>query len=129
MIDIEGFAKVVAELQAKQAELTRQVKEELTPSLADKNVPLDDRWKMFIRLVTLKLLPEQSYGDGYVEVLGSKYSLYDDFHIERYQTVDYEQMWEWISDSYRGKKFEGAAVDKWREQVLASGYGSFVHDW
>lgn len=109
-----------------QQMVDKNVKEVLT-SLKDKSIPLDDRWKAFIEMGEKVKMPIETYGDGFVEILHKNLTMYDDFYIERHQTVKYVDLYEQIEELDTEIPEENIA--KWKEAVLQSGYGGFIHDW
>jgi hypothetical protein len=86
---------------------------------------LDERWKAYVKIH--ELLPAETYGDGFIEDINTRWTIYDDFYIERHETVDYPTMYQRIKDMLGVKQSE--ALDMWRERVLATGDGSFTYDW
>lgn len=116
----------VASIQEMQAQIDARVKEVLS-ELKDTSVPLDERWEAFIKISEKVKLPIQSYGDGFVDYLGDNMTLYDDFYIERHQTVKYVDMAEQFDELETEISAENIA--EWKEKVLQSGYGAFIHDW
>lgn len=120
------FARVEV-LSQKLAE----AKGAIAPMLKDQTIPLDERWTAFQRLMTLAPLKVQSYGDGFVDWLGDNLTLYDDFYIERHETVMYVDFLERITDEYFSEKrpISPENIAEWKEQVLQSGYGGFKFDW
>lgn len=100
------------------------IKDQFKKIATDKNIPLNDRWAIF-KLVE-NVLPCETYGDGNIDTLDSGACLYDDFYIERHETVEYISMYERIVDR---EKYTQDQIDAWREAVLADGNGSFEFDW
>lgn len=86
---------------------------------------LDERWKAYVKIH--ELLPTETYGDGFIEDINTSWTMYDDFYIERHETVDYPTMYERIKAQLEVKQSE--ALDMWRERVLATGDGAFTYDW
>ena len=109
-----------------QQMVDKNVKEVLT-SLKDKSIPLDDRWKAFIEMGEKVKMPIQTYGGGFAEILHKNLTMYDDFYIERHQTVKYVDLYEQIGGLDMEIPEENIA--KWKEAVLQSGCGGFIHDW
>lgn len=103
----------------------------------DPVAPLTQRWELFVRLVEAGILPEETYGDGFIDELDENATLYDDFNVERHETVTYPGMYsrmlkggEWDSVNKVGTPmYDASMMDAWREKVLAAGYGSFTYDW
>ena len=89
------------------------------------NEPLEDRWHLFIE--SRDLLPGSSWTVDIHEIEANDGNYYDDFYYERYQTVDLVDLVVKIEDSpTKSAKFN---VDIVKEQILESGYGSFIFDW
>lgn len=110
---------------------------ETVPKLTDKSIPLDERWEMYKKLVEEGCLPEDGYSDGFITTLtyvdGGEPTLYDDFHMDRNESKTFPRMYEIILedeiDADEGGKYTPESITEWREEVLASGYGSFENDW
>jgi hypothetical protein len=111
--------------------------ESLLITFKDKNIDLDTRWEAYTILVKGNVLTaKESYGDGFIDTLdvGRELTAYDDFYIERHETVKfldmYERFGEWEAGAY-GNKVPPTpeSVIAWKEKVLASGYASFRYDW
>lgn len=102
--------------------------------LRDTSLPLDDRWTAYTALVESNtLINNDGYGDGFVNTLGDL-SLYDDFNIERHQTMTFSSLYEKImeADAYYEKSLVEArnkTLSLWQEEVLASGKSAFTNDW
>lgn len=97
--------------------------------LTDQAIPLDERWETYRNLVKGDMLVnDNSYGDGFVDDLGDKMSIRDDFYVERHETKSFISMYECISDG-EVDNVDMEKVPAWREKVLASGYSSFTFDW
>lgn len=102
----------------------------LIAAYQDKTKPLEERWALFEECSAAGLLGKATYGDGFIDTLNRNGTLYDDFYIERYQTVDYTDMYKRIlEDEDEEDEYPQEAIDAWREAVLASGKGSFTYDW
>ena len=67
--------------------------------------------------------------DGFICILDSDLCPYDDFNINRYQTLSYYEIYEKILNNYTEGEYSKFHIDKWRETVLNSDYGSFTYDW
>ncbi|QDJ96283.1 hypothetical protein Xoosp13_96 [Xanthomonas phage Xoo-sp13] len=103
-------------------------------SLKDKSIWIEERWYAFTLLVTSNLLvSNESYGDGFVNLLvsennaGYEYELYDDFHIDRGETISYVDLYRKICNISNHVTTE--SIVKWQEKVLESGRSGFRHDW
>lgn len=107
------------------------VKHKLLPVLADKNLPLDDRWALFE--VAEHFLPVAPF---YKEGLLAE-DEYDLFGTDRYYTVYFKDRYKTLLDyPYNLSPTEheeyieyNGTPDEWRERVLASGYRGCVYDW
>lgn len=109
--------------------------------LTDQTQPLEERWEAY--QVVADYLPIDPYitTDCIRGALGEYVSLYDDFRIQRYQTVKYTEFVENLEEDlqyaleYRGPEedvmpyYKREDIDKLRELVLASGKQGFVMDW
>lgn len=75
-----------------------------------------------------EILPVDSFCPQWIEeVLGEEnVSLFDDFYIEKYETVDYIEFLEKIKKS---KKFPDFNESLFIHYVLKSGERGFVYDW
>ena len=111
--------------------------EELKPileSLKDTNIALEDRWNAYIELVTNDILVnEENYGSGHIDILGDL-TMYDDFNVDRHQTLTYPEMYERIMDEdaekWYPRLFEARSnLSEWQEKVLSMGYSGFQYDW
>lgn len=124
-MNFEKIRKEIADLQLLQVKTAMNV----TLVIKDKEVSLEERWGLFSS--SWGFLPELSYGNGNVQILGANICLYDDFGIHRHEEVTYTQMYEtiqeWIAGGDKGITQEMA--DEWREAVLEEAYYSFTFDW
>lgn len=135
MAALQGY---LDEHKARQEEIKITLK-----FLRDFGISIDERWELFINAIPL--LPIESDGDGHVDVLDPEGTLYDHFYTERYQTRTYDAMDERIVElideinidtidpweqqrSARGEQYK-LTYNRWREAVMAAGYGGFVYDW
>lgn len=122
-MDITQTVKGIIVLQQM---LDKNVKRVLD-ALKDKAIPLDDRWKAFIEMGEKVKMPIATYGDGFVEILDKNLTMYDDFYVDRHQTVKYVNLYNQIKNLDR--EIPEKNIAKWKEAVLQSGYGGFIHDW
>lgn len=127
MIDHE---KVNALVMAK-ASLDANLKLVLE-SLKDTYVPLDGRWTVYDTLVKRGILTKIDLcGDGFLDDLDTEreLTLYDDFYVNRYETVRYVDMMEKMSGDYGRINVTPESLSKWKEKVLRSGTAGFRYDW
>jgi len=101
------------------------------------SIPLEERWEAYTILVEGKVLTNvYNSGDGFIDklvsVTNSDYTMYDDFSVERYETISFTDMYDrlinmedWNEDSIPTQ----VSLDAWRETVLSSGYAAVKHDW
>lgn len=112
----------------KLEDLFIEVKDEQTlllAYLADTSISLDDRWYSYGHAVHKKYLTaNESYGDGYITLLGLD-NPYDDLHMERHTTTDFYDILSYVDKPV----LDDGQVTFWKEKVLASGYASFTFDW
>lgn len=105
------------------ANLRKTIIEKYKSFVSDTNVSLNDRW-IAHKLVN-DILPCESYSDGFIEEIEPGLCMYDDFYVERHETMSYIDMWDRIQE----KDFPEENMNAWREAILKSGYGSFTFDW
>jgi len=105
-------------------------------SLKDKSIPLEERWAAYSELVKNDILTEiETYGDGFVDVLGDNITLHDDFYIELHQMSRYTTMYQSVAEAQGDCAWEEKLfsvqknLPEWQEQVLASGRAGFINDW
>jgi len=128
-----------------KAALDSMVQEAVDSYLTHKDIPLDERWELYKQINML--LPVASWtGNNAIEKAVDGVCLYDDFNIERYQTVRYVDHVEWLEDdlAYAAdlknityaeprEPYESnvthAQVNLIKEYALASGTQGFVNDW
>lgn len=128
MQNIDERVMEVVALQKRIDEMTKLILDQLKVNDGGLNT-LDKRWRAFTIISKQVKMPCKTYGDGFIDILSDNGSLYDDFYIERYQTMDYVNMYESIQEKLEEGEYNQENVDEWREAVLQSGYGSFIHDW
>lgn len=111
-------------------------REELKEHLRDKFIPIDIRWDMFVH--SNDILPTNWYISDCTDILSD--CLYDDFGIDRSQTLFFKDIVERVQDSIT---LEGEEPDRYsarfdemfkklpefKEAVLQSGYSGFINDW
>lgn len=94
----------------------------------DNIVILEATWKVFTDVVDRGIFKNIScWHMSFMQSLDSGLSLYDDFCIERHQTVSFTEMYSAIEDFELD--FDQDKIDDWRAEVLCSGYSGFVNDW
>lgn len=129
--------KTVTENVAALVEARELLKQGLTiiqPQLVDQTIPLEERWAAYETLVKQDILiNEESYGDGHLDMLGDNLTMYDDFYVERRQTLTYPDMYDTIMDAegeYQERLVAAQAnIAPWQEYVLSRGYSGFCRDW
>lgn len=109
---------------------------EALEALKNKSINIDERWNAYEFMVKNGVLnKKQSWGDGFIDVLkrtdGRELTMYDDFYVDRHNTVLFVDMYEAIMEygEMHGVELTGESIENWRETVLAHGLASFVHDW
>jgi len=128
----------MSETLDRYLELKHQIQTEEIPKLTDETIPLEKRWELYEKLATAGVLGKNSCGDGYLDVLDptDSLSLYDDFNVDRHQTVTYLKLYKKIlAANASAAKYEEPlpytqeAIDDWREEVLFGGDSEMVYDW
>jgi hypothetical protein len=138
-MDIAGTASVASYfMQLTQA---KAKVDELVPTflekLKDTTIPLDLRWTLYVDAVGQNIIVrDEMYGDGYGSILiGPNCSLYDQFYLERGQSMTFPEMIERVNESreYEDDDIFDTVTDEsiiaWKEKVLSMGYASFTNDW
>lgn len=108
----------------------------LTAYFSNTSEPLEERWNLFI--ISGNILPIHTWVHRVMDIYSD--CLYDDFHIERRETVLFADIDEQVvsnlpadgeePDEYNCLYFQFFQKrDLWREAVLASGYSGFTYDW
>lgn len=132
----QDFLKDIAEYEVSKARLL-QIKPEYVLYIKDRTIPLEERWNVF------QHMPEfMKQSGGWVEYIpileDSGIEWYDDFYIDRYQTVELnkiiERIKEELDDEYKGDLYEKIKdipnlVDEIKEWVLENNIYSFINDW
>ena len=90
----------------------------LQAHLADESIPLDDRWDLFIETPSYLLKHVNCFSGSVLNI-----DLYDDYGIEKYQTITVVHLVECLEDHDDGK------VREVKEYFLERGAGSFTYDW
>lgn len=102
--------------------------EELKEWVKDKSIPLEERWEVFVKS---ELGERISYYEQFEGVESDGY--YDNYYIEKYQTVTTGQLFEIASKpTYTNKEPElntQEQKDSFREDVLDKFIKSFENDW
>ena len=121
---------ILEEIEAYKAAPTELQKRYLM-YIVDKSVPLEDRWKVFGAAPS-----DWKKHDSYIQhftvekmLPGGEISWYDDFYVEKYQTV---YMFDFLSDCREysgGEDWTDEIVDAFKEEVLLRNLGSFKFDW
>ena len=93
--------------------------------ITNPNVHLDDRWETFLMAPYEFKEHLRSYPN--LKLAGDTISWYDDFYVEKYQTVEAETLLEWVLESENEHSKE--VVDSFKEEILKQNMGSFVYDW
>lgn len=107
--------------------------------LADKTIPLEERWELFCE-TPKDMLNEQSY---IVHFSTYDFSWYDDFYCERHQTMymadlidnieyaieDYDENYEYNKGYEKFFKDKPEKLDELKEEILADALYSFEFDW
>lgn len=95
--------------------------------IKDKDIPLDERWRVYERVIENDLYYKckSSYWD--IEKYDKHLCLHDDLCFERYQTIALPCLLERLVDCLGEDKED--LIHNIQEEFLASGYTHFVYDW
>ncbi len=115
-------------------ESATELKQKYVNYIKDKSISLDDRWRVFESAPTDWKIHERylQHFDVEDELLGRDILWWDDFDIEKGQTVN---MQEWVNDLsnlkvLRAWGYEGDEVaNAFKEEVLSMNLGLFKYDW
>ena len=91
-------------------------------------IPLDQRWEAFCLAVRNNLLYNVTWCDGHLDVVasisGGELNLYDDFYIDRGQTISFPYLGDKLIEFVTPELY-----DAWREKVLLDTYTHFTYNW
>jgi len=93
--------------------------------IANKDLPLDDRWALFDKAESL--LPIDSWVITLNQVEGKGYEWYDDFGFERFETVRFTSVLDRVLDDT--EKFKKIVIRDLMEEILSTGMAGFKYDW
>ena len=112
-------------------------KKELHVLLADKSLPLEDRWNLFTKCPSDMLVH-----DGWIQHFKTyDFSWYDDFYCERRQTIYCRDMidnircaiestpCQWDKGYAEFFRENPEKLDELKEEILADALHSFDYDW
>lgn len=104
---------------------TKDIEDEYRGLIVDPNIPLEERWKLFCEF------PIKVHSNYYLDCIRTfNISPYDDWYVEKYETVDVQSM---IEDSDEDEEDCGFSfkylTDEQKEIILKCGYNSFCYDW
>jgi len=96
--------------------------------VTDESIPLAERWEVF-KEAPGSFKNHQNYivhFDSEKLMPGGEVSWYDDFYLEKYETMD---MFSFVEDRLVDEDVEAGIVDAWRQEILRMNLGSFKFDW
>ena len=93
--------------------------------IANKDLPLDDRWALFDKAESL--LPIDSWVITLNQIEKNGYEWYDDFNYERFETVKFT----WLLDKVLDypEKYKKIVIRDLMEEILSTGVAGFKYDW
>ncbi len=115
-----------------------QLAEDVKRYIARKDVRLDLRWNTYVTACNARLLEYAEWQQSLPTLDRLDVNWYDDFYIDRYQTVDWPEL---VNDQILCKDEDPEDVDEeWaakffpladqiKEEILATGYAGFSNDW
>lgn len=102
-----------------------EVKPQFEKVIADKTIPLEDRWNLFVSA------PSQMCNHRpfiqHIHIGGREISWYDDFGRDRYEEIDMIDAIEWMEDCFEDWGVD--QVNEMKEYILAHNLRSFTNDW
>ena len=134
--DSHRFYQIMKEKVLKYLEAKKEIDSELEGWVKDKSTPLNERWDVFI-------LMKSGSRSGWMEDfktlndLAGEVSWYDDFHLEKHETMDMERLVEHVAENidetgeyalFDGKVTE-KVVEDLQEEILEKFIWSFKFDW
>lgn len=117
--------------------IAETLQSEVWTMLKDKSIPLNERWKVFVEASGGVINKVNSYYMDFQSMTKAGFggSWYDDFYLDRHQTMELTSLVECLedrnnlnSDSKRFKMTE-EQIEELKEEILQSGYTGFVFDW
>jgi hypothetical protein len=99
--------------------------------IADKSLPLEQRWNDFEFAVEKDIFVDVKsyYWDSPTLTALGFDSYYDDFNLERYSTMTFTDMIEHLGPAYKDEPVSEENINIIKEEMLASGYSGFEYDW
>lgn len=123
----------IIEFKSKSA-----LREKYQKYIVDKNIPLNDRWAVFKEAPIEWKKTDSCYVTFKVasKLPSREIVWYNDFHKDRYQTVDMVDLVDTIKDNIKWskdkKEWEGwnlELVEELMEEILSKNLDSFIYDW
>lgn len=113
----------------KKIELNKEFHKWFSVYLANKDsVPLQERWECYVLACREGIfVREASYHINLKTLVSNGFSnYYDDFGYEKYKTVS---LYELVDRVINDDLFPAVNIDELKEEILSTGYSSFVYDW
>jgi len=103
----------------------KSLKKEVKGYVKDKKIPLEERWNVFI---LSELGDHSSYYEEPKGINWNKYTLYDDFHTDKYAVLKVDDMLETAIENDIIKQGSKEEID-FKEYFLSKFIYSFENDW
>lgn len=103
--------------------LEKELKEYCLNYLKNKNLPLEDRWNLFVE--NKNLFPVNNWIMYFKELDSNNIEYYEYFGFEKYQTVSLVE----LVDLVDGAGCSDVNLDELKEDILEKGYSAFIFDW
>jgi len=109
--------------------------------IKDQSISLEERWDLFKFACENNLFVNVDWSIIRLKTLEANrnFCWYDDFGVEKYQTVEFtsivESIEEYVEESLEEKDEEVYPIttreklNELKEEILATGYSGFVYDW
>jgi len=96
--------------------------------IKDKSVPIEDRWASFLT-APYSIKEHECYGTDLL-LDGKDINWYDDFGVERYQTVTADLILDWLygREDDDGAVISDTVINDMKEQILQKNLGGFEYD-
>lgn len=103
--------------------LKKELTEYCSTYLKNKNLPLEDRWKLFVE--NKNLFPIHSWILHFKDLDKNHIEYYDDFGYERYRTIEFDELVNCIEEG----TYDNVNLNNLKEEMLLSGVSGFIFDW
>lgn len=115
----KGKAMIDSEIEKLDGQV-KLMKSRFERLIAETSIPLETRWRLFCD--SPDYLKNHKTWIVDIRLHGEEIHWYDDFYINRHQTVDMKDIVEHLEEIDQD-------LAAFKEEILAKNLGSFVYDW